>query len=42
MSSLSSIHEAEAGPATRLAVSPPNPVAPHAGSATADSAALAE
>ena len=42
MSSLTSIHEAEASPATRLAVSPANPVVPHAGSATVDSAGLAE
>lgn len=40
MRSLSSIHEAEAGPATRLTVSPSNPAVPHAGSATADGAAL--
>src|SRR4029077_5820139 len=33
---------AEAGPSTRLAVSPPNPVKPHAGSATAGSAALVD
>ena len=32
MSSLSSIHEAEASPAIRLVVSPPNPAVPHAGS----------
>ncbi len=42
MNSLSSIHEAEAGPDTRLAVSPPKPVVSQAVSATADSAALAE
>src|SRR5579862_6798027 len=42
MSSQSSINNAEAGPATRLAVSPPNPVNPHGGSATADSAALVD
>ena len=42
MSSLSSIHEAEASPATRLPVSPPNPAVPHGGSATPDCAALAE
>lgn len=40
MRSLSSIHEAEASPATRLAISPPEPWAPHAGSATAEGAAL--
>ena len=40
MRSLSSIHEAEASPATRLAISPPDPGVPHAGSATADGAAL--
>ncbi len=42
MSSLSSIHEAEAGPASRLAVSPQNPVVPHAGSAAPDRATLAD
>src|ERR1700690_760636 len=42
MSSLSSIHETEASPATRPAVSPPNPVVPRAGSATGDSAALTD
>src|SRR5271163_3978169 len=37
---LSSIQEAEASPATRLAISPPDPGALHAGSVTADGAAL--
>jgi ergothioneine biosynthesis protein EgtB len=40
MRSLSSIHEAGACPATTTAVSPPDPGAAHAGSATPDSAAL--
>ena len=42
MSTRSSIHEALASPATRPAVSPPNPVVQQGASATADSAALAE
>jgi ergothioneine biosynthesis protein EgtB len=42
MSSLSSIHEVEATPAGRREFSPANPVAAHAGSATAEGAALAE
>jgi hypothetical protein len=40
MSSLSSIHEAEASPATQLVTSPPDPGVAHAGSATADGAIL--
>src|SRR5204863_7395811 len=40
MRSLSLIHEAEASPATRLAISLPDAGVPHAGSATADGAAL--
>jgi ergothioneine biosynthesis protein EgtB len=40
MRSLSSIHEAEASLATRLAISPPDAGVPHAGSATGDGAAL--
>src|SRR5437763_7796840 len=42
MISLPSIRDAEASPATRLATTPPDLGAPHAGSATADSAALVE
>jgi hypothetical protein len=42
MSSLKSIHEAEAGPATGLTISPPNTGIPHTGSATTDGATLAD
>src|SRR4051812_34544479 len=42
MSTLTSIRETEASHATRLAVAQPNPVVPHAGSASADGAALEE
>jgi hypothetical protein len=42
MRSLSSIHEAEASPAILLAISPPDPEVPHAGTVTPDGAALAD
>jgi ergothioneine biosynthesis protein EgtB len=42
MSSLSSIHKAEADPATKLTISPSNPGVPHVCSTTTDGATLAE
>jgi ergothioneine biosynthesis protein EgtB len=42
MSTVSLIHERGAGPGTRLAASSSRPAVPHAGSVTADSAALAD
>jgi ergothioneine biosynthesis protein EgtB len=42
MSSLTSIHEAEARPASRLVGSPPKPVVPHADATTAKGVALAD